>query len=1046
MFKEPEALATSDGAAEVAAATGPLVAALCRLLTDGSTIFIAPDEARAATVAAAMRQASCASVVYLPAIDTLPGDFASAAPAIAGVRAAALSELANGPPSPVLLVTDAVGASTMVPFAGDATARNLVINLREAFDGEGFAAALTAIGYWSDDRIDEPGEFAVWGATCDVFPADAAKPVRLRIEDGMVAAIEPYDSLSQLVDGDGADRLTIVPAGEVASADRVATVFDYLPGAQVALDVGALAARDRFVRGAGAIATVTGVIDAGGWSAALADRTVSTLRAEHDVAGVERFVERRDGARRLRRAITDAFKRGDTVVIAGAERDLRFLTRRLGADGIECARVTNWASASESRPPTVALLELELDAGWTQPGLIVIAAADILGARAGRAADVASVDQFVAVAELHTGDAVVHEDHGLGLVAGIETMTGGTTQDAIALEYAGGARRLVPVAEADRLWRYGGDGSKLTLDKLDGSSWIDRRQTIEAAVAETARHLVELAHERGERVAPALVPPTDAYERFASGFGYRETTDQARAIAAVRADLGSGKPMDRLVVGDVGYGKTEVALRAAAMAVLAGKQVALVAPTTVLVRQHLETFRRRFEGFGVEVAGLSRLESAAEQRRVKQGLADGGIRLVVGTQAVASKTVAFSELGLMIVDEEQRFGAKDKARLRKLVGDGHMLMLTATPIPRTLQSALVGLQELSVIATPPARRVAIRTRVAEVAPEAVRSALEREARRGGQSFVVVPRIEEMDAAAAMLAEWVPTLSVRRAHGKMPVAEIDDEMVRFAGGDGDVLLATNIIEAGLDIPRANTMIVWRADRFGLAQLHQLRGRVGRGRLRGQMLLLTQGDAEIAPATLKRLRTLEAFDQLGAGFAISQRDMDLRGAGDLVGETQAGHVKLIGTALYQHLLEGALAVARGGAAPAPWCSLNLDLEAGIPEDYIADDDVRITLYARLARATSAEAIEAFEAEVEDRFGPLPAALTALLDAARLRAVARSLGIARIDAGAKATALTPVAGATPPAIEGAVAKDGRLIVPLPVTDGDGLRALRELLEGVA
>jgi transcription-repair coupling factor (superfamily II helicase) len=365
----------------------------------------------------------------------------------------------------------------------------------------------------------------------------------------------------------------------------------------------------------------------------------------------------------------------------------------------------------------------------------------------------------------------------------------------------------------------------VTLDKLDGSSWSKRRAEIDRTIFETARQLVALAEQRAERSAPVLEPPVSDYERFAATFPFTETPDQAARIEAVRADLASGKPMDRLVVGDVGYGKTEVALRAAAIAALSGKQVALVAPTTVLVRQHLESFRKRLGRFGITVAGLSRLSSAAEARATKQGLADGSIRMVIGTKSVAGKGVEFQDLGLVIIDEEQRFGTADKRKLREL-GDGvHVLTLTATPIPRTLQGALVGLQELSLITTPPARRLPTRTRVAGFAPELVRPALIREKRRGGQSFVVVPRIEDMAPMAERLAKLVPDLKLRQAHGKMPAAEIDEEMVRFANGDGDVLLATNIIEAGLDIPRANTMLIWRADRFGLAQLHQLRGASG-----------------------------------------------------------------------------------------------------------------------------------------------------------------------------------------------------------------------------
>jgi transcription-repair coupling factor (superfamily II helicase) len=503
--------------------------------------------------------------------------------------------------------------------------------------------------------------------------------------------------------------------------------------------------------------------------------------------------------------------------------------------------------------------------------------------------------------------------------------------------------------------------------------------------------------------------------------------------------------MDRLVVGDVGYGKTEVALRAAAIAVLAGHQVAVAAPTTVLVRQHVESFRRRFERIGKRVEGLSGLSTAAEARAVKAGLADGSIDVVIGTQAIAGKGVDYARLGLVVIDEEQRFGMATKADLRTIGGSPHVLTLTATPIPRTLQAALVGLQQISVIATPPARRQPIRTNVGIFDSAAVRAALVREQARGGQSFVVVSRIEDMAPMAAQLAELVPELVVRQAHGKMPAAEIDDAMVRFATGDGDVLLATNIIEAGLDVPRANTMIVWRADRFGLSQLHQLRGRVGRGRLRGHILLATDPDAQIAPATLKRLRTLEALDRLGAGFAISARDLDQRGAGDLLGEEQAGHVKLIGVGLYQHLLGDALRAARGETVERWTPEVNLGVSGSIPEAWIPEPEVRINLYARLARATDAVEIDALAAEMEDRFGQVPDAVQTLFALARIRQLACSARVARIDAGPAAIAITPrkdFGGDAKAA--GLKEKNGRLLLAEQIDAGEArIQAVSTLLE---
>ena len=470
----------------------------------------------------------------------------------------------------------------------------------------------------------------------------------------------------------------------------------------------------------------------------------------------------------------------------------------------------------------------------------------------------------------------------------------------------------------------------------------------------------------------------------------------------------------------------------------------MVAPTTVLVRQHMETFARRFAGTGIEVAGLSRLSSAAEKTRVKAGLADGTIGVVVGTGAVAGKGVAYRDLALVVIDEEQRFGAADKAKLRTLSA-GHVLTLSATPIPRTLQSALVGLQDISVIATPPARRQPIRTSVQPWDDAAIRAALRREQGRGGQSFVVVPRIEDMALIADKLRRIAPELTLVEAHGKMPAAEIDEAMVGFANGEGDVLLATNIIEAGLDVPRANTMVVHRADRFGLSQLHQLRGRVGRGGRRGQVLLTTDGDGEIAPATCKRLRTLQAFDRLGAGFAIAARDLDLRGAGDLVGEEQAGHMKLIGIDLYQFLLTQALRQARGENVDHWTPELNLEGAGRLPEDWIPELEVRLALYGRLARSRGSAALDAFEEELEDRFGALPEKARLLLEIARLRDLAREAGLTKVDAGPAAIAFTPRIAGEPP-VAALQERNGRWIAAERIEDAAERRArVTEVLEQV-
>jgi transcription-repair coupling factor (superfamily II helicase) len=1025
---------------------GPTVARLCEALRKGSVIVVACGEQRGEAIAKAASALTPAKVLWCPPPDKLPGEATPSSPAIAGRRVAALAAVQAQTDGPLLFVTDAISAAHKVAPPQAFAAPPLIVRPGDELEGEALAAQLEEIGYFSDERVDEPGEFAVRGGAIDLFPADAEKPVRIHLREGQVERIGPYDPVSQLGGDEALESLAIRLAVEPNPGEDAVTIFEHLPGAAAAVDPEAIDLRDRFIslagEGRGSASEMTG-----DWKTPLTGRSRIDL-AEGDEQPGHRFIEDKRPDRSFRAAIKAAQARGDRILIAGSPRGIRFLSRRLEQRFGQAPRpIESWAEIAEAQEGALLTVSAEIDRGWTTDGLTVIAGPDILGARALERSTSTTPDPLAQeLADFHLGDAVIHEDHGLAVLRGIDGVpTGEVESDAIRLEYAGEAQRLVPVEEAGRLWRYGAEAEAVSLDKLDGSSWEKRRGEIDAAIAETARQLLTLAEERVGRSAPVLDPPVPDYERFAAGFPYAETPDQLRAIQAVRDDLASGKPMDRLVVGDVGYGKTEVALRAAAVAALAGKQTALVAPTTVLVRQHIETFRRRFDRLGIKVAGLSRLSSAAEARETKKGLADGSIHIVIGTKMIAGKTVSFKDLALVIVDEEQRFGAADKGKLRALSGEAHVLTLTATPIPRTLQSALVGLQELSLITTPPARRLPTRTALASFAPDPIRLALLREKKRGGQSFVVVPRISDMEPMAARLRELARGLTLRQAHGKMAPAEIDEEMIRFASGDGDVLLATNIIEAGLDIPRANTMLIWRADRFGLAQLHQLRGRVGRGRVRGYLMLLTGEDAEIAPATLKRLRTMEALDQLGAGFAISARDLDLRGAGELLGENQAGHMKLIGLGLYQHLLEQALRSARGEPVDDWMPELHVGLAGRLPASWIPEEEVRINLYARIARLASAAELDALAEELEDRFGALPAEAATLLDIGRIRLLAQAAEAARVDAGPAAIALTPRPGFKGDAkAAGLVKKGERLLLQQPSEAGaERLRLLQQLLE---
>ena len=1035
---------------------GEIVVTLAEALADGDVLFAAADEPAALAVVQALGAASPhALILFCPGSDALPGDQSPASPANVGLRVSALRRMRTvlakeGRPA-IACVTTGEALGRLYPPPDAFAAEPPRVDVGAAVSLEALFEQLETIGYIADDRVDEPGEVALRGQVLDVFPADAIEPLRIETADGHIASIRSYDAANQRTTGE-CDGRELGRVSEPELNEHAVPLLDHLPGARIALAPGADDRRRRFLaltadasrrRGGKALRDIA---DEKLWTLALAARTPLAIESAGELP--PRFVEGRGPLKSFAKIAAAAFDAGDRVALLGSARDLRFLAKRAGAAlGRDTELVHTWADIVAAAPGALLALAMVVDRGFRRGGVLAIAAADLIGSRAERynSGSGHAETSLFDFSEIHIGDVIVHEDHGIGVVAGLDRMAAsdaGEPGDAIRLTYANEGLRLVPVAEADRIWRYGAEADAVTLDRLDGSSWEKRRHEIDAVIAESARGLTRLAEERATRTAPVLEPDTAAYERFAAGFAFTETADQARAIAAVRTDLASGRPMERLVIGDVGFGKTEVALRAAAIAALAGHQVAIAAPTTVLARQHIETFTARFNGTPVVVAGLSRLSTAAEKTRVKKGLADGSVQIVVGTGAVAGNGIVYRNLALVIVDEEQRFGAADKDRLRALSA-GHVLTLSATPIPRTLQTALVGLQQISLIATPPTRRQPIRTSVGPFAETTVRAALLREKSRGGQSFVVVPRIEDMTALAATLAKLVPELEILPAHGKMPAAAIDDTMVRFGGGDGDVLLATNIIEAGLDVPRANTMVIWRADRFGLSQLHQLRGRVGRGGRRGQVMLLTDPAHDIAPRTLKRLRTLAAFDRLGAGFAISARDLDMRGAGDLLGETQAGHMKLIGIDLYQELLEGALRAARGEPVDRWSPELHLGIEGRLTEKWIPDEELRVTLYMRLARLADADALAAFEAELEDRFGTLPDEAQTLLTIARIRADARVAGIARIVAGPAAIALTPRSG-TVIAVPDLVLKGGRRLLQEPIDDPvERLRRIEQMLK---
>ena len=645
-----------------------------------------------------------------------------------------------------------------------------------------------------------------------------------------------------------------------------------------------------------------------------------------------------------------------------------------------------------------------LEAGFETPDLTVISEQDVLGDRLIRQPKKRrKAENFLTeVQSLSPGDLVVHVDHGVGRFHGLEVVTAaGAAHECLLLEYAEKSRLYLPVENIELLTRYGHEEG--LLDRLGGGAWQAKKAKLKERIREMADRLIRVAAERALRRAPIMSPPDGMWDAFSARFPYQETDDQLRAIEDVIADLDAGNPMDRLICGDVGFGKTEVAMRASFVAAMSGRQVAVIAPTTLLARQHAQSFQERFRGFPIRVRQLSRFVSSKEASLTRQGLADGTIDIVVGTHAVLAKTVKIANLGLLIIDEEQRFGVQHKERLKQLRSDIHVLTLSATPIPRTLQLSLTGVRDLSIIGTPPVDRLAIRTFVCEFDPISIREALLREHYRGGQSFYVVPRIKDLPEVEAFLKEQLPELSYVVAHGQMAAGQLDDRMNAFYDGKYDILLATTIVESGLDIPTANTMVVHRADMFGLAQLYQIRGRVGRSKVRAYAYLTTKPRMKLTQTAEKRLRVLGSLDTLGAGFTLASQDLDIRGAGNLLGEEQSGHMRDVGYELYQSMLEEAIAKIKSGeleglsAADDQWApQINLGVPVLIPEDYVPDLDVRLGLYRRLSGLSTKVELEGFAAELIDRFGKLPREVNTLLLVVRIKSMCKRAGIAKLDGG--------------------------------------------------
>ena len=686
---------------------------------------------------------------------------------------------------------------------------------------------------------------------------------------------------------------------------------------------------------------------------------------------------------------------------AGSRERMQHMLADHGLGDVEIAE--DWPQMQSVTGNKICMVVLGLETGFETHDSAFISEQDILGDRLlrPRKRGKRAADFLTEATSLSAGDLVVHVDHGIGRFEGLRTIeAAGAPHDCLELIYAGGDKLYLPVENIELLSRYGSDETGAQLDRLGGVAWQSRKAKLKQRIREMAGELIKIAAARQLRAAPAMTPPDGAFDEFCARFPFEETEDQEGAIEAVLKDLASGRPMDRLVCGDVGFGKTEVALRSAFVTAMSGRQVAVVVPTTLLARQHFRTFRDRFKGLPVRIEQASRLVTAKDLAATKKDLESGDIDIVVGTHALLGKSIKFRDLGLLIVDEEQHFGVAHKERLKQMRAEVHVLTLTATPIPRTLQLALSGVRELSIIATPPVDRLAVRTFITPFDPVVVREALLREHYRGGQTFYVCPRIADLAETQAYLAEHVPEVKVAVAHGQMAPGDLEDIMTAFYEGRFDVLLSTTIVESGLDIPTANTLIVHRADMFGLAQLYQLRGRVGRSKTRAYALLTLPPNRRLTPTAEKRLKVLQSLDTLGAGFMLASHDLDIRGAGNLLGDEQSGHIKEVGFELYQAMLEEAVAQLRDGDDQAGEGQWSPQIAVGaailIPENYVADLDLRLGLYRRLSMLETPDDVNSFGAELADRFGPLPEEAEQLLKVVSIKLLCRRAGIAKIDAG--------------------------------------------------
>ncbi len=1030
-------------------------------------------------------------VLQLPAWDCLPYDRVSPSTDTSARRLSALASLIGlqKSPHPAVILTTANAVLQRVPPLDFIEKQTLIAHPGNRVDMNDLIRRLELNGFDRTGTVRDVGEFAVRGGILDIFAPGAEEPVRLDFFGDTLESIRSFDPATQRTTGQK-QQFDLHPMSEVALSpesvsrfrtryiqafgaatredalyqavsegrrfaglehwlpffhEKLATLFDYLPGAPVVFEHlarEAMAERHKLVLDH--FDARRRAVDAPASSGSVPYKPVEANELYLDLSGVIEASGSRPRIDLTPFNLPDDNRK--MVFHAGSQRGRSFEAERQGADrNVFDAAVSHighlrhagkkvllaaWSEGSLDRMmqvlkehglnkvETVSSLQmvrslsrdkvtatvLSIENGFETSDLTVVAEQDILGDRLIRRSKrkKRGADFITEATGLSAGDIIVHVDHGIGRFVGLRTIeAAGAPHDCLEIRYADEARLFLPVENIELLSRYGSEGTEVLLDRLGGGAWQARKAKLKKRLLDMAGQLMRIAAERQMRGAPALVPPDGLYGEFSARFPYEETDDQQAAIEAVIDDLGKGRPMDRLICGDVGFGKTEVALRASFVAAFNGVQVAVVVPTTLLSRQHYKTFSQRFHGLPIRVEQASRLVGTKELAATKAGIEDGTVDIVVGTHALLGPGVTFKNLGLLVVDEEQHFGVKHKERLKELKSDIHVLTLSATPIPRTLQLALTGVRELSLITTPPADRMAVRTFVSPFDPLVIRETLLRERYRGGQSFYVCPRIADLAEIQDFLAHDVPELKVAVAHGQMAAGELDDIMNAFYEGQYDVLLSTTIVESGLDIPTANTMIIHRADMFGLSQLYQLRGRVGRSKLRAFALFTLPANKTLTGMAERRLKVLQSLDTLGAGFQLASHDLDIRGAGNMLGEEQSGHIKEVGFELYQQMLEEAVAEQRGQTVEdaGQWSPLiTVGAAIMIPEDYVADLQLRLALYRRLADLNDIADIDAFGAEMIDRFGPMPDEVQHLLKIVYIKVLCRSANVEKLDAGPK------------------------------------------------